>query len=644
MTKLISGRIAKVDSANVSADRYQFIGLAETEPDLGLPSSSGYVLSSDINGTRSWISVTSTNFANISTTANVAYTANIANTVSTLSNFNTANLVEGINLYFTNARVLSYITPYLTTANVLESSSNLYYTNARVYSNTLALLPTLAGPGIIITANGQISANTSIALAALTANIANTVLTLSNFTTANLAEGTNLYYTNNRTRSAFSAGTGIAITSGGVISTRETDVGGGIFNAGIQYVGNVYAQSAYSNVKVFGSSEGNTFIGYSFHITNITNNIVYLTGRHIFDSNTILFANLLEMPVGASMEIFRKPQVFKVGDTIQIQGFDQNKNAVSNGISSYLSYQASADSNYQRAGNTITGSALTTIYQTVNRVSVFESINLVNLSPNVIYGTVIITDGSDNIAAYLAANLAIPAYASVDVCEYPKTLLEDYKIKVQKSDNYNPLSVFTSSKYTQSFAITPSVTTLSESEATTIDLSTTNIINGTVLYYSLAGATGNVNQNDFITNITGTLTVQNNSARLILQANADLNTNSEGDESFNIVLRKGSNTGIIVATSDVITLKDTSNVTSYTLTSNATSILESTDVLFTLSTINLPPNTTYYWNTNNISSYFVTGNTGSFISNANTSYNIVLAANAIAAGTTTDFQLRILTG
>jgi len=66
--------------------------------------------------------------------ANVAYTANIANTVLSISNFTTANLVEGTKLYYTNARVISAVTPYLTTANVVEGT-NLYYTNARVLAN-----------------------------------------------------------------------------------------------------------------------------------------------------------------------------------------------------------------------------------------------------------------------------------------------------------------------------------------------------------------------------------------------------------------------------------------------------------------------------------------------------------------------------
>jgi hypothetical protein len=60
--------------------------------------------------------------------------ANVANTVLSISNFTTANLAEGTNLYYTNARVISAVTPYLTTSNVVEGT-NLYFTNARVLAN-----------------------------------------------------------------------------------------------------------------------------------------------------------------------------------------------------------------------------------------------------------------------------------------------------------------------------------------------------------------------------------------------------------------------------------------------------------------------------------------------------------------------------
>ena len=123
MTKLISGRVKKTPSANVSASRYEFIRLSETEPDLGLPVANGYILTANVDGTRQWI-----------LPSTVATTANVANTVSTLSNFTTANLAEGSNLYFTNTR--SY-------ANLTAASIN-----ALADVDTVTLAPSL-GYGLI---------------------------------------------------------------------------------------------------------------------------------------------------------------------------------------------------------------------------------------------------------------------------------------------------------------------------------------------------------------------------------------------------------------------------------------------------------------------------------------------------------------
>ena len=55
MSKLLSERVKKVPSAQVSSDRYLFLKLSEAEPDLGVPAETGYVLSSTVEGVRSWI-------------------------------------------------------------------------------------------------------------------------------------------------------------------------------------------------------------------------------------------------------------------------------------------------------------------------------------------------------------------------------------------------------------------------------------------------------------------------------------------------------------------------------------------------------------------------------------------------------------
>ena len=285
MTKLISGRVKKIPSANVSASRYEFIKLSETEPDLGLPAGNGYVLASNVNGLRTWIvpvteqrvanlistvkanidlnsinelldvdtstvtpvlgyglvwngtkwvpnviTVSSTELANVantvltivqgsliannavfaerSNTAVFAERSNIANLVISLGNLTTSNLAEGVNLYYTNARVYSNVIGLLnakanivdlTTANVAESASNLYYTNARVHSNIVAALPTYTGnvaAGNVIVGTGSGGSITGANL--ISANNISAVNWL-NLYTANVIETSgNLYYTDNR--------------------------------------------------------------------------------------------------------------------------------------------------------------------------------------------------------------------------------------------------------------------------------------------------------------------------------------------------------------------------------------------------------------------------------------------------------------
>jgi hypothetical protein len=279
MTKLISGRVLKVTSANVSADRYQFIGLSETEPDLGLPAVTGYVLTSDTQGVRSWTSVGSLSgvpyFANTSGVANVAYTANIANTVLTLSNFTTANLVEGINLYYTNARVISAVTPYLTTANVLESSSNLYYTNARVYAAIQGNLATKANTTDLTTAN-VLESNSNLYY-----TNARVISVLTSYlTTSNVAEGSNLYYTNARVLSALTGNVTIGnLTVNSITSNSYTTTGN--INAG-----NIIASGAFFGSGVGGSVTGANLISATFIQGN---SWIGLYTANILESNTALF-------------------------------------------------------------------------------------------------------------------------------------------------------------------------------------------------------------------------------------------------------------------------------------------------------------------------------------------------------------------
>lgn len=55
MSRLLSDRVKKIPATDVSAERYSFLKLSEAEPDLGVPNTNGYVLSSTVDGERLWV-------------------------------------------------------------------------------------------------------------------------------------------------------------------------------------------------------------------------------------------------------------------------------------------------------------------------------------------------------------------------------------------------------------------------------------------------------------------------------------------------------------------------------------------------------------------------------------------------------------
>lgn len=364
----------------------------------------------------------------------------------------------------------------ITTSDVVEAT-NLYFTNIRVASNVISLMQSFEGDGIEIEANGRISANVQAA---------QTVASINNFTTDDLNEGSaNLYFTIARARDAYTEGAGIAISANGVISTRGDDTGLGLFNSGINLAANLKPTASYANLKTFPAIEGNTFIVFSFLATNRSSNTSYVSARVNVDGNTVMLANLLKLPPNSSTEIFRKPQIFKIDDSIEILSLNQNKVPTANLINTYISYQASLDDTFNRSVASISDNQAYMLYQSQARSSIVESINLVNLGPNVMPVDAYITNNNNELVTYLVSNLIIPAHTSVEICEYPKALLDNDKIWVQKWDNPREMAVFVSSKITSSYEVTPSTTVIVEGDTITFDIVTTNVLDGTLLFYEL---------------------------------------------------------------------------------------------------------------------------------------------------------------
>ena len=234
MTRLVSGRILKTPSANVSAERYQFIEISEVEPDLGVPPANNYIFTSDPEGNREWVDAR-THLADENVAFGNVYAAdtlfgnnlivrNIDILDALIGETTLANVILAREVYAANVisdRVTSNIWEGIYTANVIESPENLYYSNDRVQSHITTkvsigdlidvsniytydsgvgeeLIGILEGQALVWDGNIFIPVFVNSEVANV-ADLAGRVLTIENFTTANVREhSSNLYFTNTR--------------------------------------------------------------------------------------------------------------------------------------------------------------------------------------------------------------------------------------------------------------------------------------------------------------------------------------------------------------------------------------------------------------------------------------------------------------
>jgi hypothetical protein len=137
--KLLSGRVKVTPSANVTEDRYQFLGLEQAEPNLGIAPADGYVLIYDSNapGQRNW---SSTSLLSGGLTAQSAFDAANSASIYANSSFVVANSAS---IYANGAFVSansasSYANGAFITANSAASYANASFETANsagVYAN-----------------------------------------------------------------------------------------------------------------------------------------------------------------------------------------------------------------------------------------------------------------------------------------------------------------------------------------------------------------------------------------------------------------------------------------------------------------------------------------------------------------------------
>jgi hypothetical protein len=436
-----------------------------------------------------------------SNTWNRLYTANVIETAgnlyfttarvnATVQPFlTTANVIETIgNLYYTDARVNVAIRPILTTANVIETAGNLYFTTARVAANVITLMKSFQGSGLTIdAANGQINIATSGSTPqANTATTANTVLSLSNFTTANLVEGTNLYYTNSRVRSAFTAGRGIIIMDDG---TLKSTVGTYSFDTTISGGQDYTVTSAMAGITFTPPNSTDRIILRSMHVTNISDNPAYVSSNVLYATgNTAYMGNLIPVPVGGIVEFINRNQILQPNDKVNLQGFNQSLIPTSNILHSYFTYEIiTSDITYNGAGQNLATSNTNIQIITADQSDVVvESVKFVNLKSYSIPIKLYIGSANNTPKAYLAYNLQVPPSSSMEVLQSPKLMkyLDNMYASYANASDGDSISVFPSYRRSAVTTLTGQTTSAVSQQTLSASFQTT-LSDGTTLYYTL---------------------------------------------------------------------------------------------------------------------------------------------------------------
>ena len=235
-------------------------------------------------------------------------------TIASLSNHTTSALAEGTNLYYTDARVGTYLTTnsYATetyvnnalaaqasagydlsandTDDLLEGASNLYFTNERVDDRVADLL--VAGTNITLTYNDTAGTITIDAAA-------DGGYDLSSNDTDDLAEGaTNLYYTNARARGAISvtgsgtynSTTGVIDIQGGVTSVNSQTGAVTLTTSNISEGTNLY----YTNTRATSAARAAISVSGSLSYNPSTGVISYTTPTTIASLSNHTTTNLAE--------------------------------------------------------------------------------------------------------------------------------------------------------------------------------------------------------------------------------------------------------------------------------------------------------------------------------------------------------------
>ena len=191
------------------------------------------------------------------------------------------------------------------------------------------------------------------------------------------------------------------------------------------------------------------------------------------------------------------------------------------------------------------------------------------------------------------------------------------------------------------YTVTPSSTTLDEGDSFIITVTTTNVSAGTTLYWKINEETGTISAADFNGGILDGSGNVNSQGTFLFSKNLVNDLTTEGEEKFTVKLYTDATFNLLVATSPLITINDTSEtpaVPSYSITPSKTSINEGDSFTTTVTTSNVAQGTTLYWKINEETGTISAADfsSGALDGSDTTSNSTITFSHTIAADATTE--------
>jgi hypothetical protein len=146
------------------------------------------------------------------------------------------------------------------------------------------------------------------------------------------------------------------------------------------------------------------------------------------------------------------------------------------------------------------------------------------------------------------------------------------------------------------YSITPTASSVEEGSSATFNIATTNVANGTVLYYTINPSLLVTGADFGDGTLSGSVTIQNNAA--VLTKAIAIDGFLETGDSFTVSLRTGSITGSVKAVSGPVSITNydqSINSPSYTIVPSVTTVNEGSNITFTINTNNVADGVILYY-------------------------------------------------